>query len=89
MRVDRKGRIVFNASMSGTKALAAAIKICGSTYKLAAALDQPQSTVSMWQTRGQVSWRGALGIERVTNGQVTRYQLRPDVYGKAPLQSAA
>jgi len=37
--------------------------------------------VSQWVL---VPARRCLAIERITQGQVSRYQLRPDVYGPAP-----
>lgn len=43
----------------------------------------------LWQIAS--GWRGkrpsrvmALAIERATNGAVTRYDLRPDIFGEAP-----
>lgn len=38
--------------------------------------------VHMWQQRGKVPAERVLEVERATEGAVSRYQLRPDVFGK-------
>lgn len=52
------------------------------------------STAYLWQMAN--SWRGrrvaaerCIAIERATDGAVTRYELRPDVFGPAPKASKA
>jgi DNA-binding transcriptional regulator YdaS (Cro superfamily) len=40
-------------------------------------------TISQWLRRG-VPARRCVAIERVTQGKVTRYALRPDVFGAGP-----
>ncbi len=43
-----------------------------------------QGHVATWLTRGKKAPANmVLRIERATNGEVTRYQLRPDVFGKS------
>lgn len=37
-----------------------------------------------WRRRGRVPSEWCLLIEAAVDGQVTRYQLRPDVFGAAP-----
>jgi DNA-binding transcriptional regulator YdaS (Cro superfamily) len=64
-------------------ALDRAIEIVGGVGKLAAALSTRQSTVSNWRSRGHVPAERCLDIERATAGAVTRYDLRPDVFGAA------
>lgn len=42
-----------------------------------------QGMVSGWlHNRYQVTWERAIKIEEVTNGMVTRHDLRPDIFGK-------
>lgn len=56
------------------------------TQKEAAALlHLSQPAIHKWLTgKGQPSPMTAVVIERATNGAVTRYELRPDVFGPAP-----
>jgi DNA-binding transcriptional regulator YdaS (Cro superfamily) len=60
-----------------------AIKHCGSQIALARALKlpgkNPGMTVSQWKERGVPATR-VLEIERITEGEVTRHELRPDLY---------
>ena len=43
--------------------------------------------VSKWRKRVPVE--RVLKLEELTGGQVTRYELRPDVYGQGPKERAA
>jgi len=44
-----------------------------------------QPAIHKWMTgKCRPSPKNAVVIERATEGQVTRYQLRPDVFGAAP-----
>lgn len=61
-----------------------AIKLCGGPTGLAEKLGVWQTAVSNWRSRGQVPAQRCLAIEEATAGAVTRYQLRPDVFGEAP-----
>lgn len=59
-----------------------AIESAGSVGKLADLLTVRQSVVSNWKARGQVPAERVLDVERLTG--VSRYVLRPDVFGQAP-----
>ena len=37
--------------------------------------------LSMWKSRGEVPPRHVLAVERASRGQVSRYEIRPDLYG--------
>ena len=51
----------------------------------AESLDVSQGTISHWLAgRVQVPLERCPAIERVTEGAVTRYDLRPDFFGPAP-----
>jgi DNA-binding transcriptional regulator YdaS (Cro superfamily) len=65
-----------------------AIAHAGGVSALARLLDVRQSAVSNWQSRG-VPPKQCVPIETATAGEVTRYQLRPDVFGDAPPAAAA
>jgi DNA-binding transcriptional regulator YdaS (Cro superfamily) len=65
-------------------ALDRAIDIAGSVGKLADSIGLRQNVVSNWRLRGQVPAERCLAIEDATGGQVTRHDLRPDVFGDAP-----
>ncbi|WP_411393486.1 transcriptional regulator [Xylella fastidiosa] len=58
-----------------------AVKEFGSVNALAASLGVRQSAISNWRARGRVPAERCIVIERVTNGAVSRYQLRPDIFG--------
>lgn len=68
--------------------LARAIEICGSQAELARRLGEPvqQQHVWNWVNRagGRVPPEQCIPIERAVDGAVTRYDLRPDVFGPAP-----
>jgi DNA-binding transcriptional regulator YdaS (Cro superfamily) len=63
-------------------ALEQAISILGSQQALADALGIRSPSISEWHERGVPAGR-CLAIEQATGGAVTRYQLRPDVFGSA------
>ncbi len=66
-----------------------AIRIVGSQSGLATAI-QPkhpkvkQQHVWKWLRAGKIPAEYVLAIEHATGGKVTRYQLRPDVFGQDP-----
>ncbi len=55
-------------------------KACGSQANLAKSLGIGQMAISQWKRRGQIPVARVLDIERATGGQVTRYEMRPDIY---------
>lgn len=64
-----------------TKALQKAIDIAGGQTKLAKKVKVTQTAVSHWLTRNKrVPAERAVSIEKATGGQVTRRDLRPDLY---------
>lgn len=66
-------------------ALQKAIKEAGTAKVLAERLGVRQSVVSMWVHRnGKVPAKRCIDVERAVGGAVTRYDLRPDVFGPAP-----
>lgn len=64
-------------------ALERAVDKVGGQSKLAKSLGVTPMAVSLWKKRGVPPER-CIPIERATGGVVTRYQLRPDVFGAAP-----
>lgn len=64
-------------------ALDRAIAHLGSQQALADALGIKSPSISEWHQR-RVPVERCIAIERATNGAVTRYELRPDVFGPAP-----
>lgn len=70
------------------QALERAIKIAGGQTALGALIGAKQQTISFWLNEsGRVGAEYALLIERALSGQVTRQQLRPDLY--PPEEAAA
>ncbi|MEF2147761.1 transcriptional regulator [Aquilutibacter rugosus] len=65
-----------------------AIEICGSRAELANRLGLTASAVSQWANGTRpVPPVQCIPIEEATSGKVTRYQLRPDVFGVDPAPS--
>lgn len=74
--------------MLTTEPLQKAIGVAGGQTALARALGVRQGHVWAWLNRtGKVPANHCLRIEEVTKGKVTRYDLRPDVFGPAPKTS--
>lgn len=60
-----------------------AIATLGSQSALASGLGVTQGLISQWSTgRLKVPAERCIAIEQATNGAVTRYELRPDVFGQ-------
>lgn len=62
-----------------------AVRICGGTQQsLAEKAGITQAGVHwLLSGEGKIAPETALKIESATEGRVTRYQLRPDIFGKA------
>ena len=68
-----------------TKALEQAIREIGTQGKLAALIGKRQGHIGKWLHRdGKVPAELCIAIELATGGKVTRYELRPDVFGDPP-----
>lgn len=65
-------------------ALDQAIGLFPSQSDFAARIGIRCASVSGWRKRQKVPANRCLAIEEATAGKVTRYQLRPDVFGDAP-----
>lgn len=63
------------------KPIEKAIKALGSQQALADALGVTQGAISQWLQRESVPAARCRQIEEATAGVVTRYELRPDVFG--------
>ena len=59
-----------------------AIGIAGSQCELARRCGKKQGHVSYWLKADRVTAEVAILIEGATGGSITRYQLRPDVFGR-------
>lgn len=64
--------------------LETAINLAGGVPAVAKALDISQPAVHRWRARGKAPADRVIYLERATNGKVSRYELRPDVFGPAP-----
>ncbi|WP_458068669.1 Cro/CI family transcriptional regulator [Rhodanobacter sp. BL-MT-08] len=61
-----------------------ACDLLGSQEALASVLGIKSPSISDWRKRKQVPAERCGAIEAATGGKVTRYDLRPDVFGEAP-----
>ncbi|GEP59497.1 helix-turn-helix domain-containing protein [Reyranella soli] len=72
-----------------TVALLEAIKDAGGQGKLAAKIGKRQGHIGNWLHRDKkVPAEACAAIELATSGKVTRYDLRPDVFGPKPGRDA-
>ena len=69
--------------MNNLSSIDRAIAALGSQQALADALGIRSPSISEWKDRGVPPGR-CIPIEQATGGAVTRYELRPDVFGDAP-----
>lgn len=60
-------------------AMRKAVRILGSQIATASALGVSQMTISVW-CKTRVPAEHVIKIEKLTDGLVTRYDLRPDIY---------
>lgn len=66
-----------------TTSIKKACAVAGGVTALARLLNVTVPTVSEWtRARRPVPSTRCIAIERAVNGKVTRYQLRPDVFGR-------
>lgn len=63
-----------------TRLLEAAIAIAGSEAKLGKMIAVSQNAIWSAKRKGRVSAELASGIDRATNGAVSKSQLRPDIF---------
>lgn len=66
-----------------------AIRLAGGVPTVAKTMDISQPAVHRWRARGKAPAGRVIDLERATGGRVTRYELRPDVFGPAPTDAAA
>lgn len=59
-----------------------ACEILGGQYALAEALGIRSPSISEWRKRRRIPVERCSAIERATAGKVTRFALRPDVFGE-------
>lgn len=64
--------------------LTRAIEYFGSQQAMADALAIRSPSISGWRQAGRVPAERCAAIEQLTNGEVTRNELRPDVFGPLP-----
>lgn len=66
-----------------------AVALAGGQAALARRIGKTQAQVAQWLRRGRVGPTACIAIETAVGGQVTRYQLRPDVFGEPPQPNEA
>ncbi|QBQ56609.1 helix-turn-helix domain-containing protein [Nitrosococcus wardiae] len=58
------------------------IEIVGSQTALARSCGVRYQAVQKWIKKGRVPAERVSAIERATKGRITRYELRPDIFGE-------
>lgn len=66
-----------------------AAEVAGSLNALARKIGRRQSTLWSWAVSGKPPAEVCGEIEAATNGAVTRYDLRPDIFGPPPAKREA
>lgn len=66
-----------------------AIQLTGGVPAMARKFGISTVAIHKWRKTGKAPPERVLAIEAATAGQVTRYQLRPDIYGEHPEERAA
>ncbi|TWI69031.1 YdaS antitoxin of YdaST toxin-antitoxin system [Pseudoduganella lurida] len=64
--------------------IAKAIRIAGSQTALGNLLGLTPQAIQKWAAQGAVPGERCRDVESVLDGQVTRYELNPAVFGEAP-----
>lgn len=64
--------------------IAKAIRLAGSQTALGRLLDLSPQAIQKWAAQGSVPGERCRDVEAALNGQVTRYELNPTVFGDAP-----
>ena len=75
--------------MDVSDAIECAISTIGSQSELARALGIRPQAVQKWVRLGRVPADRVLAVEDATGGKVTRFDLRPDVFGPPPREAAS
>jgi DNA-binding transcriptional regulator YdaS (Cro superfamily) len=65
-------------------ALKKAVEIIGGTMAVSRAFGIKPPSVSRWLAKGYAPVERCLKLEKLTRGAVTRYDLRPDIFGAKP-----
>lgn len=76
---------MFNCGIMS--AIQKAIDAVGTQAELARRLNVTDMAISQWKKRGVPPER-CIPIEDATDRAVTRYELRPDVFGSAPVEAS-
>ena len=58
------------------------VQIVGNQSELARRLNIKPQAIQKWVTTGQVPVNRVLEVEKIVEGQITRYEIRPDIYPK-------
>lgn len=64
--------------------IAKAIRLAGSQTALGTLLGLTPQAVQKWAEQGTVPGKHCRDVETLLNGQVTRYELNPAVFGEMP-----
>ena len=64
-----------------TAATLRAIELAGGPAALADQIGASRQLVAYWKRAGRIGPKWVLKVEEAIQARVTRYQLRPDVYG--------
>jgi len=62
------------------------INLAGGASVVARACGVSPQAVQQWRTSDRIPAERVLTVEKLVNGQVSRYEIRPDVYGDKPGQ---
>ncbi len=64
------------------------IAACGSQAELARRIGVQPMTVTQWKRRKNIPADRVLAVEKATGGQVSRFEMRPDIYPVERVEAA-
>ena len=73
----------FNTFMKNKTAIKIAADYFGTDVKFATVMRVTPQAIGKWK-RSKAPSKRCIDIEKKTNGTVTRYELRPDIFGNSP-----
>lgn len=78
--------MTFQDKQNALKALERAISLIGGVSDTARAVEVARRTIYNWRETGTIPAPKARRIEEITNGAVTAFEFRPDVFKAPPEQ---
>lgn len=83
LRIDKDYELIYKRRMN-REIILKAVELGGGQTKLGKKLGLTQGGIHQWIRREQIPAKWVLAVEAATGGEVTRYELRPDIFLASP-----